>query len=251
MKILYVSDLDGTLLNESQQLSSNATKELNELINSGVNFTVSTGRGNSVKRILKDVNFKLPIMILNGTINYDFSKQEFIDKNIIPKDLVFNIINSLKDFKYKLFQIQTLTNDEVKRFQVADWNRESDCLALNVLFPEEFAKELKNILSKIDGIDFFIHKKVYTNGECYCDIVKKNISKASGLKAFKEQYGFDKIIAFGDSENDLPLQEIADEFYAVENAQDIVKQKATGVIESCYNNGVVNFIKKNSKKMEN
>lgn len=247
MKVLYVSDLDGTLLNKDQQLDSTATSKLNELISSGINFTVSTGRGNSVTRILKNINFKLPIMILNGTINYDFSKQEFIDKNPISKDAVFKIIDELDGFKYKLFQFQTFVNNEVKRFQFADWNKNLDCLSLNVLFPEEYSEELNQKLSKIDDINFFIHKKVYTNGECYCDIVKKGVSKASSLKAFKEKYGFDKIIAFGDSENDLPLQEIADEFYAVENAVDTVKQKATGVIESCYNNGVVNFISKNNK----
>ena len=54
--------------------------------------------------------------------------------------------------------------------------------------------------------------KVYSNGECFCDIVLENISKASGLKELKEQYEFDKVISFGDSENDLPLAEVSDEF---------------------------------------
>ncbi len=64
------------------------------------------------------------------------------------------------------------------------------------------------------------------------------------MKEFKAKYGFDKIIAFGDSENDLPLAEIADEFYAVSNATDIVKQHATAVIGSCFEDGVVKFIAK-------
>ena len=52
MKVLYVSDLDGTLLNMKARLDKAAVKELNNLIKNGVNFTVATGRGDSVRKIL-------------------------------------------------------------------------------------------------------------------------------------------------------------------------------------------------------
>lgn len=100
------------------------------------------------------------------------------------------------------------------------------------------------------GINYFIHKKVYSEGESFCDIVLENVSKASRLKIFKEKYGFDKVIAFGDSENDLPLANVADEFYAVGNAVAAVKEKATGIIGSCYEDGVIDYIEKREKFIE-
>ena len=77
MRVLYVSDLDGTLLNKNQELDVDTCKQINQLIDKGINFTISTGRGDSTKNILKDVHFKYPIMILNGTLNYDFDNKKY------------------------------------------------------------------------------------------------------------------------------------------------------------------------------
>ncbi len=246
MKILYVSDLDGTLLNMNQRLNSCTINKLNNLIKKRVNFTVSTGRGDSIRTILKDIDFKLPVMILNGTLNYDFAKKEYVSAKPIPNEKVLELMKVLNNFNTKTFEIQTIIDHQVSRFSIANWNKSSKVLAINLLFNEERKEELSNILNNIQGINFFIHKKVYSDGECFCDIVLENVSKASRLKELKELYGFDKVISFGDSENDLPLAEVSDEFYAVENGAEIVKQKATSVIESCYDDGVANFIEKDT-----
>ena len=246
MKILYVSDLDGTLLNMNQRLNSSTINKLNNLIKKGVNFTVSTGRGDSIRTILKDIEFKLPVMILNGTLNYDFAKKEYVSAKPIPNEKVLELMEALSNFNTKTFEIQTIIDHQVSRFSISNWNKSSKVLAINLLFNEERKEELSNILNNIQGINFFIHKKVYSDGECFCDIVLENVSKASRLKEFKELYGFDKVISFGDSENDLPLAEVSDEFYAVENGAEIVKQNATSVIESCYDDGVANFIEKDT-----
>ncbi|MCI6771359.1 MAG: HAD hydrolase family protein, partial [Oscillospiraceae bacterium] len=44
MKTLYLTDLDGTLLNDSGVLSERSVKILNELLDEDVCFTVSTAR---------------------------------------------------------------------------------------------------------------------------------------------------------------------------------------------------------------
>lgn len=242
MKILYVSDLDGTLLNKNEEVNLYTVQQLNKLIDHGLNFTISTGRGNSVRTILKAIHFKLPIMILNGTLNYDFAKKEYIDGKPIPKEKVLEIMQVVNAFGFQKFEIQTILDNKVSRFAISHWDEKSPCLALNIVNTKEKMEELSKILNQISGINFFIHKKVYSEHEWFCDIVLENVSKASRLKNFKEQYGFDKVIAFGDSENDLPLADVADEFYAVENATNIVKQRATAVIGSGFNNGVVHFI---------
>ena len=229
----------------NQELNLSTIEKLNNLIEKGINFTISTGRGDSIRTILKDVHFKLPVMILNGTLNYDFAKKEYVNAKPIPNAKVLDLMNKLADFNTKTFEIQTIIGDKVSRFGIEKWNKSSKVLAINLLFLEEKKEELSNILDRVEGINFFIHKKVYSNGECFCDIVLENVSKASILKEFKEQYGFDKVISFGDSENDLPLAEASDEFYAVDNGSEIVKEKATAVIESCYDDGVANFILKN------
>ena len=59
--------------------------------------------------------------------------------------------------------------------------------------------------------------------------------------------GCDRIVAFGDGVNDLPLFSVADEAYAMENADEIVKQAATAVIGSNEDDGVAQWLLKNWK----
>ena len=44
MNTLYVSDLDGTLLNSDVKISKNSKNIINNLIDKGMNFTVATAR---------------------------------------------------------------------------------------------------------------------------------------------------------------------------------------------------------------
>ena len=44
MNTLYVSDLDGTLLNSDVKISENSKNIINSLIEKGMNFTVATAR---------------------------------------------------------------------------------------------------------------------------------------------------------------------------------------------------------------
>ena len=51
---LYISDLDGTLLNSEGKLSEYTIKTINEMIEEGLDFTIATARGfDSVKSILE------------------------------------------------------------------------------------------------------------------------------------------------------------------------------------------------------
>ena len=71
-----------------------------------------------------------------------------------------------------------------------------------------------------------------------CDTV----SKASGAMELKHLLGADKIVAFGDNLNDIPLIEAADEGYAVGNAHPLLKEKATGVIGTNDEDAVMRFV---------
>ena len=72
MKVLYISDLDGTLLNREAELSEYTARHLNALIENGVHVSVATARtAATCERILKDVHFNTPIILMNGVLIYD------------------------------------------------------------------------------------------------------------------------------------------------------------------------------------
>ena len=48
---LFVSDLDGTLLNKQSEVSQISRQIINDLIDKGVKFTVATARTHATRRI--------------------------------------------------------------------------------------------------------------------------------------------------------------------------------------------------------
>ena len=63
MKILYVSDLDGTLLNSKQHTSSYTNQVINQLVDEGMLFSYATARSYySAKPATKGLTAKIPIM---------------------------------------------------------------------------------------------------------------------------------------------------------------------------------------------
>ena len=67
-------------------------------------------------------------------------------------------------------------------------------------------------------------------------------TKAHAALRLKNELQCQRIVAFGDAMNDLPLFAAADESYAVTNALPQVKAAATGIIGSCQDDGVVKFL---------
>ena len=57
------------------------------------------------------------------------------------------------------------------------------------------------------------------------------------------------MISFGDAVNDIPMFEISDECYAVENAVEELKAAATGIIDSNENDGVANWLKEHYRPL--
>lgn len=62
------------------------------------------------------------------------------------------------------------------------------------------------------------------------------------MNFLRDKYEYDEIISFGDNLNDISMFLASDESYAVANAKQEVKERATGVIESNDDDGVAKFI---------
>ena len=79
------------------------------------------------------------------------------------------------------------------------------------------------------------------------EVLHKDASKASAAILLKKRLGCDKMICFGDEINDIPMFEIADECYAVENAVPELKRIATGIILSNDEDGVAKWLLQHAK----
>jgi len=79
---LYVSDLDGTLLNSHGEFPKEWAARLNHMINRGLKFTIATARNyDSTHPILRDVNLQLPVILFNGAYLTHFETGENLDQS--------------------------------------------------------------------------------------------------------------------------------------------------------------------------
>ena len=84
---LFVSDLDGTLLNKSSEVSSNSREIINDLIQKGVKFTVATARTHAtVIELLEGLEIQMPIAIMNGVGIYDLKNRKYLEIVDISKE---------------------------------------------------------------------------------------------------------------------------------------------------------------------
>jgi hydroxymethylpyrimidine pyrophosphatase-like HAD family hydrolase len=63
------------------------------------------------------------------------------------------------------------------------------------------------------------------------------------VPTLKDLLGLERVICFGDSDNDLSMFEAADEGYAPANANDIIKSAATAVIGHHDEEGIARFLR--------
>ena len=77
----------------------------------------------------------------------------------------------------------------------------------------------------------------------WLDVHHSDASKGGAIKTLKELLGLERVICFGDSDNDLSMFEAADEAYAPANANAAVKAAATAVIGHHDEEGIAHFLR--------
>lgn len=268
MKTLYLTDLDGTFLNSSAKVSEKSAEIINGLIDKGLLFSIATARTYAtVVPLFKNVRLRLPLVLMNGVCIYDPVKKETLKIHEMSQKTGEDIEKLFSRFgKNPLFYFEQngklavhyvkLDNKYIEAYvneREAFFNKEFfEVLSINfencggfvytvTLDQKENLEQLHDGMLKISGLCCNFYRDNYTG--CYfLEAMKDNVSKASGALELKKMLGADRIVAFGDNVNDIPLFRLADECYAVENACDELKAIATGVIESNDSDAVARFI---------
>jgi len=112
---LFISDLDGTLLNKSAKLSDYTKETLNALIHNGMNFSVATARLLSpVKKMLNGVDVSVPVILMNGVLIYDLCQDVYVKVEKLPSNSVVSVIKTIRKFQVSSFMCEL--NDEFKTY---------------------------------------------------------------------------------------------------------------------------------------
>ena len=273
MKKLYVSDLDGTLLNSKGRISSYSIETINNLVSKGMIFTFATARSLvSAAPVTKGLSKNLPMIIYNGTFIVNSETGIIIHKNIFSQkqiEFVKDVMeaNQIKPLVYALVNDKervTIINDNlhdgVKYYLKNHQNdyrinltEDYSCLYQGEVFYFTVIGEYRDLkpvyesLKNNDDYNLTFQQEIYRE-EYWLEIMPKSASKASAIIKLKQILGCDEVISFGDAINDLPMFEISDQCYAVNNAVEQLKQQATDIILSNDEDGVAHWLCKNYKK---
>ena len=97
MRTLYISDLDGTLLDNDAKLSEENKFRLNTLLDKGMMFTVATARTfATVVPLLNGLKISCPVILMNGVMIYDIAENQAVDIEKISHTSILNVLNCLK-----------------------------------------------------------------------------------------------------------------------------------------------------------
>ncbi len=266
-KTLYVSDLDGTLMRSDIKISDHTVKTINGLIDQGVAFTYATARSiDSAREITQDLKIKLPVITRNGSVLADNITGRSLEITVFKEEDIRMIRKLIPELPSHGFVSCYIGDKMIKTYADTEHTEGLDDYIgfykddprmvkvpdmegmftgrpgyVTMISSKEDLEPVYERVKDHDGWESLFQKDTYRD-EYWIELCPKGCTKAKKILQLKEEYGFDRVIVFGDSLNDLPMFSIADESYAVSNALDEVKAAATEVIGSNNDDAVANFI---------
>ncbi|MBT3514457.1 MAG: Cof-type HAD-IIB family hydrolase [Nitrospina sp.] len=270
-KLLYISDLDGTLLDEEGRLPADSIKRLNKLIDKGLNFTIATARNyDSAYPLLKGLNLKHPVILFNGVYLTEFHTgtnllfSDFISVDIINKMISIADGHNIEPFIYTygdkhLVYFRRINNlgaqayldiisSEQRAHKVDSFSFPiSEHISGFLLIDTQEALEPVNAKLKSlyeNELNIYFAPDVSNPEFCWLQSFHQEANKGKMLTHMVEHLSIpiSNTVVFGDYLNDLDMFRVAGYSIAMQNALPEVKSLADRVISSNIDQGVVLYL---------
>ena len=274
---LYVSDLDGTLLNGSAGLSESGRARLTRLLEDGVEFTVASARGvASMRAILGGLPLRLPVIGFNGAYLSDLAtgRHEIVNAiepaiasdlhaliaghGIPPliatfsgrEDLVYYAEPANDGMHWWLKDREASRDPRLRRLVDATLALREQVVCLTGIGPlallTDIAARIRETFAGL--IELHVFENWYSPGWHWLTVHDRRASKGQAVRELMRLRGLGdrRVVAFGDQTNDLALLAAADEAVAVRNAIPEVLAIATQVIGSNEEDSVIEYIEQHA-----
>ena len=250
---LIATDLDGTLLDPKGQVDlPRLEKLLDQLEERGIRFVIATGNEiHRVKQLLGHLTERVVLIVANGA--RIFEGNQLLQAQTWDDDMVDKALTHFKGRECQDQFVVTAMNGgfvkegtvftELDKFMTPEMIEK---LYQRMNFVDEFDSSLfggvlkmsmvvgedrsSSVLQEVNDL-FDGRVRAVSSGYGCIDILQDGIHKAWGLEELLKRWNLkpEQIMAFGDSENDIEMLEMAGISYAMENAEERVKEIATEV----------------------
>ena len=250
---VIATDMDGTLLDPKGQLDlPRLEKILDKLDQCDIRFVIATGNEvHRMRQLLGHLADRVVLVVANGA--RIFENNELIQAQTWDDAMVDKALGHFKGRECQDQFVVTAMNGgfvkkgtvftELDKFMTPEMIEK---LYQRMNFVDEFDSNLfggvlkmsmvvgeersESVLQEINDL-FDGHVRAVSSGYGCIDILQDGIHKAWGLVELLKRWNLkpEQIMAFGDSENDIEMLELAGISYAMENAEEAVKRVATKV----------------------
>ncbi len=274
MRTLYVTDLDGTLLNTHDRINPYSIKVINGLVERGLLFTYATARSLvSASVVAEGLTTNIPVIAYNGAFIINPSTGEILTASFFSKEETDRVMKVLQEhnisplvYSYidgveKVSWVTTKENDGIKRYlgkrqgdrRLRPLNDsgglyDGDVFYFTCIGERAELLPVYEIFSGDDRYTCTLQQELY-RPEYWCEIMPKKATKAEAIRKLKKLWDCDRVVSFGDTINDIPMFRISDECYAVSNAVEALKELATGIIGSNDEDGVAKWLQEHVKEV--
>ena len=250
---VIATDMDGTLLDPKGQLDlPRLEKILDKLDQRGIRFVIATGNEvHRMRQLLEHLAERVVLVVAHGA--RIFENDELLQAQTWDDAMVDRALEHFKGRECQDQFVVTCMNGgfvkegtvftELDKFMTPEMIEK---LYRRMNFVDEFDSSLFGgvlkmsmvvgeersdaVLQEINDL-FDGHVRAVSSGYGCIDILQDGIHKAWGLEELLKRWNLkpEQIMAFGDSENDIEMLELAGISYAMENAEESVKEVTTKV----------------------
>lgn len=265
-KHLIAVDLDGTLLNKDHRISEQNKNALIHAMEQGHIVVIATGRPSRASmQYYRELKLKTPMVNFNGAlIHHPTDSRWKTTHSPLQHDTALKIVdacyeldvpNIMAEVQDSVF-IDRYDENFVSFFQALEAEDTQSTLTIGslrkkltedptslLIAPTEQQVELlQNELNKSHAE--LVEHRNWAAPWNIIEIVRKGIHKAVGLKKISNYFGIpqERIIAFGDEDNDLEMIDYAGVGVAMGNAIDELKNIAKHITDTNENSGVASFL---------
>ncbi|MBO5052810.1 MAG: HAD family phosphatase [Muribaculaceae bacterium] len=243
MKTLYVTDLDGTLLEPDSTLAPESARLLAELTAGGALITCATARTPAtVQPLLAPARLHVPAIVMTGAALWDWQDKLIIDSTVIPAPLrhtldaafasihvtpfIYTLQNGNSDPTTPILSVwhanATLTDAEqafvqprahlaLKRFYIGSKApNEADAILYFAMGRRQLIEPLAETIRATTCCSVHAYPDNYLPDTYIIEVLGPEVSKARAVLALKRRLGADRLVVFGDNLNDLPMMAVAD-----------------------------------------
>jgi len=252
---LVAVDLDGTLLNDSKQISGRNLAALHRLPDREVKLVIASARPpRSVRQIYSRLKLDTLQINYNGALIWDEPNQKALLHSPLPGSLVAEMVDVARDWFDEVIVAcecmdrwltdradDTHTTETGRMFKPdviapLDDFINNDATKLMFLAEPTVISRLEPILYKAYGQQVIILQ----TDDNLLQIMSPNAGKSVALQIVADHYGvpMQQVMAIGDAPNDVGMLQLAGVGVAMGNAKPVVKAVADWIAPSNNDHGV-------------